>query len=104
MSPVIGGFHRRAFWAIGLGLTAAARGQQEPPARTRADGRSIQLELVKHAHQRALEDVAEIRALSAEVEADLERDTAHVVNLKTVKKLERIERLAKSAAGRMRRR
>lgn len=57
--------------------------------------------ILKHEHQRSLEDLREIHRLSGELIAELEEDTAFVLSLKSVKKLERLEKLSKDVRKRI---
>lgn len=68
------------------------------------DGRSRELAILKQDHEKSLEDVAEILKLAAELEKEIEEQTAHVTNLESLRKAERIEDLARSLQKRMKRR
>ncbi len=57
--------------------------------------------ILKHDHQRSLEDLREIHQLSGELIAELETDTAFVLSLKSLKKLERLEKLSKDVRKRI---
>lgn len=57
--------------------------------------------ILKHDHQRNLEDLREIRRLSGELIGELRKDTAFVLSLKSLKKLERMEKLSKDVRKRI---
>ena len=86
-------------------IAALAWGQQSPPKERDKlpNGKSRQLELIKHDHARSLEDVAAIIALATELEAELEKNTQHVVSLHSLRKAEEIEDLSKKLQKRMKR-
>ena len=67
------------------------------------DGSSRDLAILKSDHEKSLEDIAEIRKLAEELEAEIEQQTEHVVNLESLRKAEKIEDLAKSLQKRMKR-
>ena len=91
--------------AILLSLALFAFGQQPPPADrdTLPNGKSRKLELIKHDHEKSLEDVAAILELARSLEAELEANTEHVVSLESMRKAEEIEELAKRLQKRMKR-
>ncbi|MDQ2950622.1 MAG: hypothetical protein M3Y27_32605 [Acidobacteriota bacterium] len=60
-------------------------------------------EIVKAEYQKSLEDAAELIKLSEELKADLEKNSAFVVSIQTIKRTEEIEKLAKRIRGRMKR-
>lgn len=97
---------RRSFAATLLLASLAGFGLwgQEPtlPARL-PDGRSRELAILKEDHQKSLDDIAEIRKLAAELEEELQQQTAHVTSLESLRKAEKIEDLAKSLQKRMKR-
>jgi hypothetical protein len=67
------------------------------------DGRSRELAILKDDHKKSLEDIAEIRRLAAELEEEIQTQTAHVTNLESLRKAEKIEDLAKGLRKRMKR-
>ena len=76
---------------------------QQPPAVT-PDGRlpdSKTQELLKLDHKKNLEDAAAMAKLADEVSEDLEKSEGFVMPLKTLKKLDEIERLTKAIRGRL---
>ena len=60
-------------------------------------------EIVKSDYRKNLEDAAELAKLAEEVKADLERDDKYIVSVKTLKKTEDIEKLAKNIHARLKR-
>ena len=94
---------RRSFALAFAAWSASAQGQQSGRPKRYPDGRSVDMELAKRDHEKSLSQVARIRELAASVHAEMERDTAHVVSLKSLAKLEEIEDLARSARERLKR-
>lgn len=86
---------------IAVMLAPASRHKEEPPRLP--NGKSQTLALVKDSHERSLKNVAEIQRLADELAEEMERDTEHVVSLDAIKKLDRIEQLARNIKNRMRR-
>ena len=86
---------------IAVLLVAAATHKED--TRRLPDGRSQTLAIVKASHKRALKNIAEIRTLAGELTEEMERDTEHGVSLDAIKKLDRIEELARNVKDRMRR-
>lgn len=94
---------RRSFALAFAAWSASAQAQQSGRPKRYPDGRSVDMELAKRDHEKSLLQVARIRELAASVHAEMERDTAHVVSLKSLAKLEEIEDLARSARERLKR-
>jgi hypothetical protein len=67
------------------------------------NGKSQREEMLKLDHKKNLEDAATMAKLAQEVSEDLEKDDRFVVSLKTLKKLDEIEKLAKAVRGRLKR-
>jgi hypothetical protein len=67
------------------------------------NGKSQREEMLKADHKKNLEDAAELFRLSEELKADLEKNDRYIVSLKTLKKTEDIEKLAKNIRGRLKR-
>jgi hypothetical protein len=67
------------------------------------DGRSQKEEILKSEHAKSLEDAGELMKLSEELKVDLEKNNRHIVSVKTLKKLDDIEKLAKRIRGRLKR-
>jgi hypothetical protein len=65
------------------------------------NGKSQSDEIMKLEHKKNLEDAASMAKLAEEVSEDLEKEDRYVMSLKTIKKLEDIEKLAKTIRGRI---
>jgi len=65
------------------------------------NGKSQHDEILKMDHKKNLEDAAAMAKLAEEVSEDLEKDDRFVMSLKTLKKLDEIEKLAKAVRGRL---
>src|SRR5260370_29634626 len=82
---------------------------QRPPAQDTEEGaklpngKSQREEMLKADHKKNLEEAAELLKLSEELKADLEKNDRYIVSLKTLKKTEDIENLAKNILGRLKR-
>jgi len=59
--------------------------------------------MLKADHKKNLEDAAELVKMSEELKADLEKNDRYIVSLKTLKRTEDIEKLAKNIRGRLKR-
>jgi hypothetical protein len=89
-----------------LALCAQRGGQpaaeQTPDTDTHLpNGKSIHEEILKQDHKKNLADSAAMAKLAEEVSEDLEKDDRFVYSLKTMKKLDEIERLTKAIRGRL---
>jgi hypothetical protein len=58
-------------------------------------------EIAKADYKKNLDDATELARLAAEVSSDLQKESAYVVSLKTIKKTEDIEKLARNIRGRL---
>jgi len=67
------------------------------------NGKMQRDEIAKADYKKNLEDAAELARLAGEHKADLEKETAFVVSLKTIKKTEDIEKLERNIRGRLKR-
>jgi hypothetical protein len=65
------------------------------------NGKSRQEEILRLDHKKNLDDAAAMAKLAEEVSEDLEKDDRYVFSLKTMKKLDEIERLTKAIRGRL---
>jgi hypothetical protein len=72
-----------------------------PPDDQLTNGKPRQEEILKLDHKKNLEDAAAMAKLAEEVSEELEKDDRFVMSLKTLKKLDEIERLAKAVRGRL---
>jgi hypothetical protein len=66
-------------------------------------GKSQRDEILKSDHKKNQEDSVKLAALTAELKDELEQSDSHVVSVKMLKKLDDIEKLARSIRGRLRR-
>jgi hypothetical protein len=81
-----------------------AQQAQVPPGSPDAqlpNGKSQSDEIMKLEHKKNLEDAASMAKLAEEVSEDLEKEDRYVMSLKTIKKLDDIEKLAKTIRGRI---
>ena len=67
------------------------------------NGRSQKEEIVRADYERNLRDAGELARLSQEIKDDLERGDRYLISLKTLKKLDDVQKLAKDIRQRMRR-
>ena len=74
----------------------------EPEVRL-PNGRLQRDEIVKSEYEKSLQDAADLIKLSEDLKADLEKNSAFVVSIPSIKKTEEIEKLAKRIRGRMKR-
>ncbi len=72
-----------------------------PPDIQLPNGKSQREEILKLDHKKNLEDAAAMAKLAEDVSEEMEKDDRYVVSLKTLKKLEDIEKLAKGIRGRL---
>ena len=102
----------RILLALTIALGLAGQTQQSPaspPAPGTApdvqlpNGKSQKEEMLKLDHKKNLEDAATMAKLAQEVSEDLEKNDRYVMSLKTLKKLDEIEKLAKAVRGRLKR-
>jgi len=94
----------------------AGLAQDPPPARQRTpapeendrepqlpNGRSQRNAIAKADYKKNLQDAAELVRMAEDLKADLEKEEALVVSVKTMKKTEDIEKLARNIRGRLKR-
>ena len=81
----------------------AQRGQPpaQPPDTQFPNGKSQPEEILKQDHKKNLADAATMAKLAEEVSEDLEKDDRYVYSVKTMKKLDDIEKLTKAIKGRL---
>jgi len=72
-----------------------------PPDVVLPGGKSQRDEILKQDHKKNIEDAAAISKLAAEIGEDLEKNDRFVMSVKTLKKLDEIERLTKAIRGRI---
>jgi hypothetical protein len=81
---------------------------QRPPTKDEPDvklpnGKSQKDEIIRVDYERNLKDAGELARLSEEIKDDLEKGDRYLVSLKTLKKLEDVEKLSKDIRQRLRR-
>lgn len=93
-----------AYWVLVLillsPLTSLAPAPQGPGLKTRQQQRDA---ILKKDHEKSLKDVAEILALAKDLEEELDKNKEHIIDIRTLRKAERIEDLARNVKNRMRR-
>lgn len=88
-------------------LALCAQRHPEPPQPpgtapdTLPGGKNMPEEILKQDHKKNLADAATMAKLAEEVSEDLEKDDRFVYSLKTVKKLDEIEKLSKAIRARL---
>jgi hypothetical protein len=87
--------------ALGAQPPVVPPGPGAAPDTQLPNGKSQREEMLKLDHKKNLEDAAALVKLSEEVSEDLEKDDRYVVSLKTLKKLDEIEKLTKAIRGRL---
>jgi hypothetical protein len=75
----------------------------EDPDPKLPNGKSQHDAIVKDDHKRNRDDAAEMVRLATDLKADLDREDAFVVSVKSIKKTEDIEKLARNIRGRLKR-
>ena len=107
---------RMAVLLTGLLLSAYAQPYEQQADRSvvpdpNAHGSDVRLpngklqrdEIVKSEYEKSLQDAAELIRLSEDLKADLEKNSAFVVSIPSIKRTEEIEKLAKRIRARMKR-
>src|SRR5271168_373192 len=88
------------FFALAL-FAQRAQLPATPPDTQLPNGKSQPEEILKQDHKKNLADAATMAKLAEEVSEDLEKDDRFVYSLKTVKKLDEIEKLSKAIRARL---
>jgi hypothetical protein len=89
------------FFTLALSAQRGGPGAQPPGTDPQPIGRSQPEEILKQDHKKNLADAAAMAKLAEEVSEDLEKDDRFVYSLKTMKKLDEIEKLSKAIRGRL---
>jgi hypothetical protein len=92
--------------AVWLYAAAGAQVREDPferPDIKLPSGKSQRDEIVRADHKKNREDAARMAELAAEIRDELERSDSHVLSVKTLKKIEDVEKLARAIRGRLRR-
>lgn len=88
--------------AVCLGFAALSLAAQGARDIVLPNGKPWREEINRADYERNLKDARELAKVAAEIEADLEAVDQNVLPLKTLKKVERAEELAKNLRGRLR--
>ena len=97
---------RMAVLLTGLLISGYAQQADRPPPDPEIrlpNGKLQRDEIVKSEYEKSRQDAAELVRLSEDLKADLEKNSAFVVSIPSIKKTEEIEKLAKRIRGRMKR-
>jgi len=103
---------KHSFLLVSAMFTVLAQVPQGPPRLPPAptedevklpNGKSQKEEILKADYKQNLKDAAELMKLAGELKADLEKNDRYVVSIRTLKKTEDIEKLAKNIRGRLKR-
>jgi hypothetical protein len=89
------------FFTLALCAQRGGPGAQPPGTDPQPTGRSQPEEILKQDHKKNLADAAAMAKLAEEVSEDLDKDDRFVYSLKTMKKLDEIEKLTKAIRGRL---
>lgn len=84
-------------------LAQSPRPLDTPPEVKLPNGKSQRDEIVRADYERNLRDAADLARLGGEIKDDLEKGDRYLVSLKTLKKLEDVEKLSKDIRARLRR-
>jgi hypothetical protein len=84
-------------------LLAAQLPEDDEKPKRLPDGRSQSEAILKADYERSKEDVAELVKLSEELRMDLEKNEQHVLSIASLRKVEKIEELARRIKKRMKR-
>jgi len=89
-------------------LTVCILLAQNPSTKEESDvklpnGKSQKEEIIRVDYERNLRDAGELARLSEEIKDDLEKGDRYLVSLKTLKKLDDVEKLSKDIRQRLRR-
>ena len=99
-----------AVLAVTLGLAAGSaqfgrrtpRDQEKDEIRL-PDGKSQKQEIIKADHKKSQADAAELLTLAQEVQSEMAKGPYQVVDMRLIKKVEEIEKLARNIKNRMKR-
>ena len=92
-----------ATYALTVLLLLQALPQQEPPEPRLPDGKSRTLAMLQHDYEKSKQDVAEIVKLAQDLQREIERNEQFVVDVDSIRKAEKIEKLSKNIKERFRR-
>jgi hypothetical protein len=96
-----------ALGCLAAGQEGMPRPQREPQEEQEdvklPNGKSQREEILKDEHQKSLRDIKEILEQAGQLQAELEKDDYMVLSVTSLKKAERIEKLAKQIRARLQR-
>lgn len=84
-------------------LLAQNQPSQDPADVKLPNGKSQRDEIIRVDYERNLKDAGELARLAEEIKDDLEKGNRNLVSLKTLKKLDDVEKLTKDIRQRLRR-
>ena len=90
-------------YALTLLLLLQAAPQPEPPEARLPSGESRMQAILERDYKKSQKDVAEIIMLAQELQAEIERNEQFVVDVDSIRKAEKIEKLSKNIKNRFRR-
>ena len=88
--------------AVSLSLGQRSPTKDEPDVKL-PNGKSQKDEIIRVDYERNLRDAGDLARLAEEIKDDLEKGDRYLVSLKTLKKLDDIEKLTKDMRQRLRR-
>lgn len=95
-----------ALGCLAAGQEGMPRTQKEPQEQEDVklpNGKSQREEILKDEHQKSLRDIKEILEEAGQLQAALEKDDYMVLSVSSLKRAERIEKLAKQIRARLQR-
>ena len=92
-----------ATYALTVLLLLQTLPQQEPPEARLPSGKSRTLAILQRDYKKSKKDVAEIIKLAQELQAEIQRNEEFVVDVDSIRKAEKIEKLSKNIKNRFRR-
>jgi len=90
-------------WALVFLLLAPVALPQRSKESRLPGGKSRNLEILKEDFKRSKKDIAEILQLAKELQEEIDKNEEFVVDLRSIRKAERIERLGRNVKNRMKR-
>jgi hypothetical protein len=88
---------------VTLSLLMQVSAQQPDPTRRLPDGRSQNLAILQSDYEKSKEDISQLIALAHELEEDIEKNREFVLDVRSLRKVEKIEDLADKIKDRMKR-
>lgn len=88
---------------VTLFLLLQVSAQEPAPVRRLPDGRSQNLAILQSDYEKSKEDIAQLIALAHELEEDIEKNREFVLDVRSLRKVEKIEDLAGKIKSRMKR-